>query len=94
MEKLIDRSLNAQQLFTKGDIDYDDYLLIKENCKIALNNDTKQLQELAKTIGFHMSAKEQISPLDKLEFSLRSFRCNNEKKNHQFTFLTKVLLDI
>ncbi|MDR6466151.1 hypothetical protein [Chryseobacterium sediminis] len=68
MEKLIDRSLNAQQLFTKGDIDYDDYLLIKENCKIALNNDTKQLQELAKTIGFHMSAKEQISPLDKLGF--------------------------
>ncbi|WP_313000918.1 hypothetical protein [Chryseobacterium gleum] len=43
MEKLIDRSLNAQQLFTKGHIDYDDYLLIKENCKIALNNDTKQL---------------------------------------------------
>lgn len=41
-----------------------------------------------------MSAKEQISPLNKLGFSLRSFRCNNEKKNHQFTFLTKVLLDI
>lgn len=25
MENFIDRSLNAQQLFTKGHIDYDDY---------------------------------------------------------------------
>lgn len=47
MSRIIDRSLNAQQLFTNGEIDYEDYLLIRNNCKAHLNNDAKQLQELA-----------------------------------------------
>lgn len=44
MEKIINRDLNAEQLFTKGEIDYDDYKLIKNNCKASLKNYTEQLQ--------------------------------------------------
>ncbi|UOU97199.1 recombinase family protein [Chryseobacterium daecheongense] len=94
MEKLIDRSLNAQQLFTKGDIDYDDYLLIRENCKIALNNDTKQLQELAKTTGLQIGAKEQISPLDKLGFMYETSGIIMKRRIINLLFSQKVLLDV
>ncbi|WP_378106309.1 recombinase family protein [Chryseobacterium sp. sg2396] len=47
MEKVVNRNLNAQQLFTRGEIDYDDYNLIKNNCKTSLKNYTKQLQNEA-----------------------------------------------
>jgi hypothetical protein len=51
MNRLIGRSLNAQELFTKGSIDYDDYILIRENCKKSLNNYTKSLQEKALSLA-------------------------------------------
>lgn len=44
--KLIDRAVNAQYLFTKGMIDYDDYILIKDNCKLSLNNYTTRILKL------------------------------------------------
>uniref|UniRef100_A0AAU6WKR0 Recombinase zinc beta ribbon domain-containing protein n=1 Tax=Chryseobacterium endophyticum TaxID=1854762 RepID=A0AAU6WKR0_9FLAO len=47
MEKVVNRNLNAQQLFTRGEIDYDDYNLIKNNCKASLKNYTEQLQTQA-----------------------------------------------
>ncbi|MFD2940290.1 recombinase family protein [Flavobacterium notoginsengisoli] len=51
MDKSIDRSLNAHKLFSEGKIDYDDYFLIKENCKAYLKKYASELRELALKAG-------------------------------------------
>ncbi|MFV8346184.1 hypothetical protein [Flavobacterium sp. ZB4P13] len=45
--KLVDKIVNARDLFTRTDIDYDDYLTIETNCKNKLNDCIKELQLLA-----------------------------------------------
>ncbi len=45
--KLVDKIVNARDLFTRADIDYDDYLTIETNCKNKLNNCIKELHLLA-----------------------------------------------
>lgn len=51
MDRSIDRSLNAHRLFSEGKIDYDDYFLIKENCKAYLKKYASELRELALNAG-------------------------------------------
>ncbi|MFC4390027.1 zinc ribbon domain-containing protein [Flavobacterium quisquiliarum] len=51
MDGSIDRSLNAHKLFSEGKIDYDDYFLIKENCKAYLKKYASELRELALNAG-------------------------------------------
>ncbi len=47
MEKLIDRGFNAQKLFSNGNIDYDDYILIRSRCKESLKDNTDKLRQQA-----------------------------------------------
>lgn len=51
MDKSIERSLNAYQLFSEGKIDYDDYFLIKDSCKAYLKNYASELREQALIAG-------------------------------------------
>jgi site-specific DNA recombinase len=44
--KLVDKIVNARDLFTRADIDYDNYLTIETNCKNKLNDYIKELQLL------------------------------------------------
>ncbi|HEY1196500.1 recombinase family protein [Flavobacterium sp.] len=57
MDGSIDRSLNAHRLFSEGKIDYDDYFLIKENCKAYLKKYASELRELALNAGSGIYAK-------------------------------------
>ncbi|NML59257.1 recombinase family protein [Chryseobacterium cheonjiense] len=47
MEKLIDRGFNAQKLFSNGNIDYDDYILIRSRCQESLKDNTDKLRQQA-----------------------------------------------
>jgi DNA invertase Pin-like site-specific DNA recombinase len=51
MEKLIDRGFNAQKLFSNGNIDYDDYMLIRIRCQESLKDYTEKLREQALKIA-------------------------------------------
>lgn len=57
MDRSIDRSLNAHQLFSTGKIDYDDYLLIKESCKTHLKICASELREQALKAGVDIYGK-------------------------------------
>lgn len=59
MDKSIDRSLNAHQLFSMGKIDYDDYFLIKNSCKVYLKNYASELREQALKAGVGMFGKKE-----------------------------------
>mgnify|MGYP002620068498 CR=1 FL=1 len=45
--KLSDRMVNAHDLFTKGDIDYDDYMTIRSSCRDQIKDGVNELQQLA-----------------------------------------------
>ena len=45
IEKLVDRQVNAHELFLTGKIDYEDYLTIKESCDKALKQYCNELQQ-------------------------------------------------
>ena len=59
MDKSIDRSLNAHQLFSMGKIDYDDYFLIKNSCKVYLKNYASELREQALKAGVGIFGKKE-----------------------------------
>ncbi|MBN9285302.1 MULTISPECIES: recombinase family protein [unclassified Flavobacterium] len=65
VERFSDKMVNAHDLFVKGDIDYDDYLLIQSNCKRQIKTCVEEVQQLAvlsKTVPF----QEVSCILDKL----------------------------
>jgi site-specific DNA recombinase len=51
IEKLVDRQINAHELFLTGKIDYEDYLTIKESCDINLKQYCNELQQLGISFG-------------------------------------------
>jgi DNA invertase Pin-like site-specific DNA recombinase len=93
MNKLIDRSLNAQELFTKGSIDYDDYILIRENCKKSLNNYAKSMQEEALNLATgEFSASQQYVLLNHIGDLYENSGINIKERIVHLFFPTKVAI--
>ena len=65
VEKFSDKMVNAHDLFVKGDIDYDDYLLIQSNCKRQIQTCVEEVQQLA-ILSKNGSSQEIFCVLDKL----------------------------
>ncbi len=94
INKFIDRSLNAQQLFSKGEIDYDDYLLIRENCKKSLQNLTNQLQEQALNYAAEtFTAERGDIYLERLGEFYESSDIPTKQKINRLLFPEKTILD-
>lgn len=94
MNKIIDRSLNAQQLFTDGKIDYEDYLLIRNNCKSLLNKDAKQLQGLALNMAVQTYSKDYPCLLNRLGWLYEENEIHIKQQIITLLIHQKVILDI
>lgn len=65
VERFSDKMVNAHDLFVKGDIDYDDYLLIQSNCKRQIKTCVEEVQQLA-MLSKNEFSQEISCILDKL----------------------------
>jgi len=65
VERFSDKMVNAHDLFVKGDIDYDDYLLIQSNCKKQIKTCVEEVQQLA-ILSKNESFQQISCVLDKL----------------------------
>ncbi|WP_168732819.1 zinc ribbon domain-containing protein [Flavobacterium supellecticarium] len=65
VEKFSDKMVNAHDLFVKGDIDYDDYLLIQSNCKRQIKTCVEEVKQLA-ILSKKGSSQEIFCVLNKL----------------------------
>ncbi|MEH3114634.1 recombinase family protein [Pedobacter terrae] len=93
VEKVVNRNLNAQQLFTRGEIDYDDYNLIKNNCRTSLENYTEQLQtEAIKLISKKQTDKHCDLIINNLADLYESADIITKQKIIRLFFPEKVIL--
>jgi hypothetical protein len=93
VEKVVNRNLNAQQLFTRGEIDYDDYNLIKNNCRTSLENYTEQLQtEAIKLISRKQTDKHCDLIINNLADLYESADIITKQKLIRLFFPEKVIL--
>ncbi|MBP4139584.1 hypothetical protein [Flavobacterium geliluteum] len=60
----MDRIINARDLFSKGDIDYDDYMTIRLHCQDQIKAGIKELQQLAINSVAPAGMLNQNSPLN------------------------------
>jgi hypothetical protein len=65
VERFSDKMVNAHDLFVKGDIDYDDYLLMQSNCKRQIKTCVEEVQQLA-ILSKNGFSQEISCVLDKL----------------------------
>jgi len=62
----LDRIINARDLFSKGDIDYDDYMTIKLHCQDQIKAGIKELQQLAVNSIIPISTLNRNYPLNEI----------------------------
>jgi site-specific DNA recombinase len=93
VEKLLDRIINARDLFSKGDIDYDDYMTIRLHCQDHIKTGIKELQQLAVNSVIPISTLNRNYPLNEIYEFYKDADILSKRQFIGLVFPEKVLLD-
>jgi len=93
VDKLLDRIINARDLFSKGDIDYDDYMTIRLHCQDQIKAGIKELQQLAVNFVMPISTVNRNYPLNEIYEFYKDADILSKRQFIGLVFPEKVILD-